>query len=52
MANMGSEPFVINDGDRICQAVVARYAKVEWVQVDVLGHTDRGDGGFGHSGVK
>lgn len=52
MANMGSEPFVINDGDRICQAVVARYSRVEWVQVDVLGHTDRGDGGFGHSGVK
>ena len=52
MANMGSEPFVINDGDRICQAVVARYSRVEWVQVDILGHTDRGDGGFGHSGVK
>ena len=52
MANMGSEPFVINDGDRICKAVVARYSRVEWVQVDVLGHTDRGDGGFGHSGVK
>lgn len=52
MANFGAEPFVINNGDRICQAVVARYARVEWEAVDQLGETARGEGGFGHSGVK
>lgn len=52
MANLGSEPFVINDGDRICQAVVASYARVEWERADTLTVTERGEGGFGHSGVK
>ena len=52
MANLGSEPFVINNGDRICQAVVATYARVEWEPVARLNATERGEGGFGHSGVK
>ncbi len=52
MANLGSEPFVVNPGDRICQAVVARYARVQWEGVQILGDTERGEGGFGHSGVK
>lgn len=52
MANLGAEPFTVNPGDRICQAVVARYARVEWVESETLTDTVRGAGGFGHSGVK
>lgn len=52
LANLGPEPFTVAPGDRICQAVVARYARVEWEPVENLGDTERGQGGFGHSGVK
>lgn len=51
LINYGTEPVTINPGDRICQAVVSQYAKVEWQQVDSLSDTERGSGGFGHSGV-
>lgn len=49
--NYGSEPFTVSPGDRICQAVVSRYAKVEWIQTESLSETSRGEGGFGHSGL-
>ncbi|MDE5643390.1 MAG: dUTP diphosphatase [Muribaculaceae bacterium] len=49
--NYGSEAFTICPGDRICQAVVNRYTKVEWIPVDSLSETSRGEGGFGHSGL-
>ena len=52
MVNLSSEDFVVNDGDRIAQMVVARYEQIEWSDVDVLDETVRGDGGFGHSGRK
>ncbi len=52
MINLSSEDFVVNDGDRIAQMVVARYEQIEWSDVDVLDETERGDGGFGHSGRK
>ena len=52
MVNLSSEDFVVNDGDRIAQMVVARYEQIEWSDVDVLDETERGDGGFGHSGRK
>ena len=52
MVNLSSEDFVVNDGDRIAQIVVARYEQIEWSDVDVLDETERGDGGFGHSGRK
>lgn len=52
MINHSSEPFTIERGDRICQAVVARYEQVGWIECSNLENTDRGDGGFGHSGVK
>lgn len=52
VANIGSEPFVINPGERICQMVVARYSHVTWEVGDSLDDTARGDGGFGHTGVK
>ena len=50
--NRGSVPFTINDGDRIAQMVVAPYAKAEIQYVEQLDETERGEGGFGHTGVK
>ena len=46
------EPFTINDGERICQMVIAAYSRVAWNRVESLDDTERGAGGFGHSGVK
>lgn len=51
LANLSSEPFVVNPGERIAQLVVARYERVEWDEVEVLDETDRGEGGFGSTGV-
>ncbi|MCM1518645.1 MAG: dUTP diphosphatase [Pseudoflavonifractor sp.] len=49
--NLSSEPFVVNNGERICQMVIKQYTQVEWEQVDSLIETDRGAGAFGHTGV-
>lgn len=49
--NLSNEPFVVNDGERICQMVITNYAHVEWEPVDSLDETERGAGGFGHTGV-
>lgn len=51
LINLSSEPFVINDGERICQMVVAPYSRVEWEPSETLDQTDRGAGGFGHTGL-
>ena len=51
LINLGQEPFVINDGERIAQMVVARHEQPELVAVEVLDETERGEGGFGHTGV-
>lgn len=50
LANLSNEPFVVNDGERICQMVIASYQQVEWQPVEVLSETERGAGGFGHTG--
>ncbi len=50
LINWGREPFVIRDGDRIGQLVIARYATVEWDVVESLDETERGTGGFGSTG--
>jgi dUTP pyrophosphatase len=50
LVNLSADPFVINDGERIAQMVVARHEQPELVVVDVLDETERGSGGFGHSG--
>ncbi len=50
LINLSNENFVINDGERICQMVIASHAQAEWIQVEELGITERGDGGFGHTG--
>lgn len=50
LINLSTEPFVINDGERIAQMVIARHEQAEWQLTDTLDETERGDGGFGHSG--
>jgi dUTP pyrophosphatase len=52
LTNFGRQPFTIHRGDRIAQLVVARYERVHWQEVPALEDTARGDGGFGHTGVK
>lgn len=51
MVNLSTEPQVINDGERIAQMIIARYEHISWQQVDELDETQRGAGGFGHSGI-
>ena len=51
LVNLSSEPFTIADGERIAQMVIARHEQVEWCECEVLEETDRGAGGFGHTGV-
>jgi len=48
--NHGSEPFPVRRGERIAQMVVARFSRVEWRETDELENTQRGGGGFGHTG--
>ena len=47
-----TEDFTIEDGERIAQMVIARYEQAEWQEVEVLDETERGAGGFGHTGTK
>lgn len=49
--NVGTEPFIIADGERICQMVIKEYVKASWTPVSRIDETERGDGGFGHTGV-
>lgn len=51
LINWGEEDFVIENGDRIAQMVIARYERIEWEQTEDLSETERGSGGFGHTGV-
>lgn len=48
--NHSLEPFTIKDGERICQMVINKYEVIEWNECDSLDETDRGAGGFGHTG--
>ena len=50
LVNLSSETFVIEDGERICQMVIAQHATVDWKITDTLDETERGAGGFGHTG--
>lgn len=52
LINLSDTPFVIKDGERICQMVIAKHEDVMWDSVDTLEKTERGEGGFGHTGVK
>ncbi|MBQ5663446.1 MAG: dUTP diphosphatase [Bacteroidaceae bacterium] len=51
LVNLSDQPFEITDGERIAQMVIARHEQAEWVEVDSLDATERGAGGFGHTGV-
>lgn len=51
LINHGSEPFVVNSGDRIAQIVFAKYERAEWETADALEETKRGEGGFGSTGT-
>ena len=52
LINHGPEPFTVNDGERIAQLVVARYVRVSFAEVPDLRASERGAGGFGHTGVR
>ncbi len=52
LINLSDKEFIINDGDRICQMVIAAHEQAQWVETESLEQTVRGAGGFGHSGVK
>lgn len=51
IVNLSNEEFTINNGDRICQMVIAKHETAEFVEVEALDKTERGDGGFGHTGI-
>jgi len=51
LINWGDSDFVVNDGDRIAQMVVSRYERVDWAVSETLETSDRGAGGFGHTGL-
>jgi len=51
LINLSQEPFVVNDGERIAQMIVAPVEQAQWQEVEVLSATERGAGGFGHTGV-
>ena len=52
LINLSNEDFVVEDGERIAQMVIARHEQGEFVPVEVLDETERGEGGYGHTGVK
>ncbi|TDT46392.1 dUTP pyrophosphatase [Maribacter spongiicola] len=52
LINLGSEDFVVENGERIAQMVIAKHERAEWNLVDSLSETARGEGGFGSTGVK
>lgn len=50
LINHGTEPFKVEQGDRIAQLVIAKHERVDWLEVEELSETNRGDGGFGSTG--
>jgi dUTP pyrophosphatase len=51
LVNLSNEVFVVNDGERIAQLIIAKHARVQWKEVEVLSETERGADGFGSTGV-
>jgi dUTP pyrophosphatase len=51
LVNLSDTDFVINDGERICQMIISEYTQVKWNEVESLNETERGVGGFGHTGI-
>lgn len=50
LINLSNEPFVVNDGERICQMVITTHSQIKWQPEETLDETERGAGGFGHTG--
>ena len=51
LVNLSNQEFIVNDGERIAQMVIAKHEQAEWIEVDELIQTRRGEGGFGHTGT-
>lgn len=52
LVNLSNNDFIIEDGERICQMVISKHETIQWEQVEILNTTERGAGGFGHTGKK
>ena len=52
LVNLSNEEFTINNGERIAQLVIAKHERAEWIKVEELNETSRGEGGFGSTGIK
>ena len=52
LINLSEVDFIVNDGERICQMVINKVEKISWIEVDTLEESERGAGGFGHTGNK
>jgi len=52
LVNLSNTPFVIENGERIAQLIIAKHERAEWIEVQELTETSRGEGGFGSTGVK
>ena len=52
LVNLSAEDFTVNDGERIAQMVIARHERAQLAKADSLGETERGNGGYGHTGIK
>jgi dUTP pyrophosphatase len=52
LVNLSNVPFVIENGERIAQLVIAKHERADWIEVQELSQTERGEGGFGSTGVK
>ena len=52
LVNLSSEDFIIEDGERVAQMIIAKHEQATWIEVETLDETERGEGGFGHTGKK
>jgi len=52
LVNLSNDPFVVENGERIAQLIIAKHERAEWIDVQELSETSRGEGGFGSTGVK
>lgn len=52
LVNLSDQPFVVEDGERVAQMVIAQHEQIDWSETEKLEETDRGAGGFGHTGTK
>ena len=51
LVNLSNDDFIVNNGERICQMIISKHEKAVWEEVEILNKTDRGSGGFGHTGL-